>query len=378
MKKLLFLLLLIIPFVVISQEQGYLSLYNDGYLYVGEIKEGQPHGRGTLRFSLLVVKEMEDLKYLDLIKEGKLESLKEKEILIKYIGDWKNGKREGDGIEWYSDGSWWEGKFKDGSFCMNCDGDVKFGSYFGGWIKFYTLKDGEKINENQYPMTKSNIQLREGDCEGDCDFGYGTLKKYEGSGVYMGYFKNSERNGSGIFTNTEGKYIGGFKNDLFHGEGEYFFKDGDYYKGKFRNGLENGYGIKKYLDGRVEKGNFKNGKLESEGNWTDKIDGLCKSWYKNGQLKSKGKYKDGEKNGQWKHYYEDGQLSEKVIWYWKKSFTKPEGTLTRMKQENWYNNGQIERRGIKCWDRNGNRIDFSDYLVKKYSSDDWDSIKNQE
>ena len=91
MKKLLFLLLLIIPFVVISQEQGYLSLYNDGYLYVGEIKEGQPHGRGTLRFSLLVVKEMEDLKYLDLIKEGKLESLKEKEILIKYIGDWKKG-----------------------------------------------------------------------------------------------------------------------------------------------------------------------------------------------------------------------------------------------------------------------------------------------
>ena len=101
-------------------EQGYLNLYNDGYLYVGEIKDGKPHGRGTLRSSLI-----SDFDTLKFIKEGKSEKLKNKELMLKYIGDWINGERNGYGIEWYSDGTWWDGKFKDNTFCTTCDGDVK-------------------------------------------------------------------------------------------------------------------------------------------------------------------------------------------------------------------------------------------------------------
>ena len=68
------------------------------------MKDGKPHGRGTLRSSLI-----SDFDTLKFIKEGKSEKLKNKELMLKYIGDWINGERNGYGIEWYSDGTWWDG-----------------------------------------------------------------------------------------------------------------------------------------------------------------------------------------------------------------------------------------------------------------------------
>ena len=189
-----------------SQEQGYLNLYNDGYVYIGEIKNGKPHGRGTLKSKLIL-----DVESLNLVKKG---TLKDKDLLLKYIGDWKDGKREGNGIEWWIDGSWWEGEFKNHYICNDCDGDYKMGHYFQGYIKFYTIKDGERTKENLYQMYKSNIDLREGDCVGDCDFGYGTLKYYNGT-IYEGNFNNSERNGFGTLTNSDGKIEKGIFKDGF-------------------------------------------------------------------------------------------------------------------------------------------------------------------
>ena len=45
----------------------------------------------------------------------------------------------------------------------------------------------------------------------------------------------------------------------------------------------------------------------------------------------------------------------------------------------WYDNGQLERdhSPTRAWDRNGNEIDVAKYLIKKYSTDDWESIRNQ-
>ena len=41
----------------------------------------------------------------------------------------------------------------------------------------------KKTNEIYRPGIRSDIDFREGDCEGDCDFGFGTLKYYNGSVV---------------------------------------------------------------------------------------------------------------------------------------------------------------------------------------------------
>ena len=83
----------------LQNDNGYLK-FNDNYWYVGELKDGKPHGRGTLRATLI-----SDVEILKLIKEGKFEDLKNKDIMLKYVGDWINGERNGYGIEWYADGT---------------------------------------------------------------------------------------------------------------------------------------------------------------------------------------------------------------------------------------------------------------------------------
>ena len=85
--------------------------FPDEIKYVGEVKNGKPHGKGTLI-------------YPD--KGG------------KYVGQWKNGKYHGKGKLTYHDGGIYIGKFKNGK----CDGYGEFkvrggDKYSGGW------KDGK-------------------------------------------------------------------------------------------------------------------------------------------------------------------------------------------------------------------------------------------
>ena len=41
-----------------------------------------------------------------------------------------------------------------------------------------------------------------------------------------------------------------------------------------------------------------------------KEDGLYTGWYENGQKRLEGTYKDGEKDGKWIYYNEDGTVKE--------------------------------------------------------------------
>ena len=61
----------------------------DGGNYVGESKNGEPNGQGTMN-----------------LPDG----------TTKYIGEWKNGKPNGQGTEITTDGSKYVGEFKDDSF----------------------------------------------------------------------------------------------------------------------------------------------------------------------------------------------------------------------------------------------------------------------
>ena len=65
--------------------------------YVGALKEGVPHGHGTITFP-----------------DGE-----------KYIGDWKNGKEHGQGIRTWSDGGEWAGTYWRG---VRFGGDYTFGT----------------------------------------------------------------------------------------------------------------------------------------------------------------------------------------------------------------------------------------------------------
>jgi hypothetical protein len=77
---------------------------------------------------------------------------------------------------------------------------------------------------------------------------------------YVGYWKNDERNGQGELTFPDGrKYIGEFKNGYRHGKGTMTYPDGRKYIGDFSFGERTGDGTMIYPDGRIYRGKFKDG-----------------------------------------------------------------------------------------------------------------------
>ena len=130
-----------------SVSQGTLTYPNAEY--VGEIKDGEPHGQGTYTWA-----------------SGE-----------KYVGEFKDGKKNGQGTFTFYDGAKYIGKFKDGEYSGNGTFSYKDGSkYVGEW------KNGK---EN----------------------GQGTLTYDDGS-KYVGEFKDGEKNGQGDYIEPDGsKYV---------------------------------------------------------------------------------------------------------------------------------------------------------------------------
>lgn len=79
----------------------------DGATYIGDLKEGKRHGRGTLTYTT-----------------GRT-----------YTGEWKEGKRHGQGTLTYSSGIMYTGEWKDGKRHGQgtTDVDAKGRTYTGGW-----------------------------------------------------------------------------------------------------------------------------------------------------------------------------------------------------------------------------------------------------
>ena len=141
-------------------------------VYVGEKKDGNPHGQGTLTFS-------SGKKYVGEFKDGKQHgqgtyTYPKKEghkVAAKYEGEWKNGKQDGQGKFLYNDGGTYEGGFKNGK------------------------RHGQGTEKHPYGRT------------------------------YVGGFKNGWWHGKGVTTARDGQrwytfYDGEFKKGNFHGQGK--------------------------------------------------------------------------------------------------------------------------------------------------------------
>jgi hypothetical protein len=79
-------------------------------------------------------------------------------------------------------------------------------------------------------------------------------------------------------------YIGEFKNNKMHGQGTYFYNNGDEYKGSWKDSLSNGQGIYTYQNGNKYKGDWKDGDWEGKGTfiWSDAS--MYKGTWKNGKI----------------------------------------------------------------------------------------------
>ncbi len=187
--------------------------------YEGEIKDGLPHGMGTINFEV-----------------GKWNGGK------KYVGKWKHGKFHGKGKFSWNNGQEYEGEFKFGKK----DGQGEL-----------TLSNGSKyIGE---------FKLGNYHGKGTLIFGKEKGEKHRNTEKYEGYWFNGKFNGIGSYTYNHGdKYVGIFKDNKKHGHGKYNWLSGKEYVGEFENDLIDGFGILSKPDGSLFIGEYKDG-LQWEG-----------------------------------------------------------------------------------------------------------------
>ena len=191
--------------------------FPDGTKYEGNLKNGLPHGQGT-----------EITPYE--LKGGYWGER-------KYIGEFKNGKRDGYGMEFHT--NHWGEKYDVLSHLSTNEENNKI--YRGRPIQFFLMK------------------------------------------TYEGDYKNGEFHGQGTFTHYDPvpknrdktKFVGGWKNGKYNGQGKLTLGKNTY-EGNFTDGVLNGQGTTTGSTGNKSVGEFKDGGLwngtymrkDGDINWT--------------------------------------------------------------------------------------------------------------
>ncbi len=91
---------------------------------------------------------------------------------------------------------------------------------------------------------------------------------------YVGTFVSDQPHGEGVFYYNNGDfYEGDVVNGFAHGTGLLKFSYGDTYEGSFINGYFQGYGVYIFADGTKYEGDFLNDKFHGQGKfiWNNKV-----------------------------------------------------------------------------------------------------------
>ena len=136
----------------------------------------------------------------------------------KYIGNFKNGYRSGQGkvYKLQNNELFYKGTFKNGYI-------VKGTKYKNGSIIVYEGSFSKnKYNGKGKLFAENTMCIYDGKFKDDRKNGQGKLySESTGKKLYEGNFKNDEKNGKGIEYDENGKklYVGAFQNDRRHGKG---------------------------------------------------------------------------------------------------------------------------------------------------------------
>ena len=214
---------------------------------------------------------------------------------ILYEGFWKYGKRNGNGTEYYNNG---ELKFAGTFLNDNYHG---YGQLF--WIsdgnRFSYLgyfKDGKKHGEGKINGSQSSLSILFSSIP-FFDNEKSIIKEYKGN------FENDKKEGFGtcIYKNGD-KYVGNWKNDLFDGEGEYYINNLIFYEGKFVKGKKCGEGKEYYIEGP------KLGEKKYDGSFSnDLYNGYGEYYYQDGEC-YKGFWNNGLKHGEGSFINKKGEV----------------------------------------------------------------------
>ena len=152
----------------------------------------------------------------------------------KYIGEWKDGKQHGQGIEVWEDGKKYFGKFKN---------DKRHGQGSFTWPDG-TKFSGQYVNGKQHGQGTfiwANGDKYVGEFTDGKQNGKGTYKLTDGT-LYIGFFKDGKIvNGTLSYPEGE-KYVGEFQFNKPHGQGTLTYSNKGKYTGQFIDGYEYGEG----------------------------------------------------------------------------------------------------------------------------------------
>lgn len=244
-------------FTVRMPQQGkHKVVYENGDTYVGFFRNGKQHGKGTYT------------------SEGNL----------VITGTYVNGILNGKGKIVYANGSSYEGDFKGGDFDGHGTLIDSYGTYVGEFKQGRKHGYGTLTGTNKFVGTFSDDYFVDGTIykyngdkyEGTMDLN-GFIKgkyTYADGRVYEGEYWRDFPKGQGVMLFPNGdKYVGRIGTDgLAWGEGRYYWKNGDEYRGEFKKGQKWGKGRKYNTDFTYV-----------EGTWN--ADGIILGTYKKGQWK---------------------------------------------------------------------------------------------
>ncbi|XP_038899906.1 phosphatidylinositol 4-phosphate 5-kinase 5-like [Benincasa hispida] len=197
-----------------------------------------------------------------------------------YIGD-SNGAEDDaqkqskiirEGVEFYSNGDFYEGEFHNGS----CNGSGVYnyflsGRYEGDWVD--GRYDGYGV-EGWAKGSRYRGQYRQG-----LRHGFGVYKFFTGDS-YAGEWYNGQSHGVGFQTCADGScYVGEFKRGVKHGLGCYYFRNGDRYAGEYFGDKVHGFGIYHFVNGHCYEGSWHEGQRQGYGTYTFRnSEAKCGEW----------------------------------------------------------------------------------------------------
>ena len=286
--------------VALSLPAASQTLYYDDMVYVGDVGNGKPHGKGRMDYT-------NGESYTG---EFFLGTFKGQGTYTwpggqRYEGQWLQGKYHGQGRLVLADGTEYQGGWAEG--LKNGDGTFRWpdgSKYSGAWLKDKRHGDGTQ--------TKADGPIFRGQWINDTLTGKGSYRGADGS-EYRGSFTGGNKNGQGVYVWPSGqRYEGGWLNNKYHGHGELIYANGDRYEGDWVNGKEGGQGKLSFFDGREYEGAFRDGRFHGLGvyAWSD-------------GAKFEGQFRSGKRDGPgiffeaggaiWCQFYKNGDVSFESI-----------------------------------------------------------------
>ena len=254
--------------------------------YKGDVENGKPNGLG-------VIINTNKVKYVGEWRDGKKQGQgtftygKGKWEGEKYEGEFKDGYRHGQGTYTWSDGRKYEGEFKDGiKHGQGTWTSIKGYKFIGEWRenKSWNGKEYDKKGNiigkyvNGVKIIEEPVVVVEEKPMVVVEKKPMMVVEKRQTGVLFRRWENRQwrwfRNGN---KKKDRKYVGDIRNGGPNGQGTLIFPDGDKYVGKFKDGVYHGQGTYTFHDGAKYVGEFKDGKkwnvtwYDQQGNYVQKL-----------------------------------------------------------------------------------------------------------